>query len=200
MMRTLSLLTTLTLCGCVSPRPGPVATADDKEQATPAYWYDQPGVAQATGDNYDALWRTADRVARDRLFDIDRQDYRNGVMTTQPLVSQQLFEPWRRDTPVGGQIQSTLGTVRRTIRYEFTRDDNGQAATVTPKVLIERQSLPDRRITGSVHYRAAIAGTPAQVDDDGDNLPTVYWYPIARDADLEKSLASDIRKRMSDER
>lgn len=194
MKRTLIILGGL-LCGCITARPGPVATAVPEERATPGYWYEQPAAAGVVHDDFDLLWQAAERTARNRLFQIDRTDYRNGILTTRPLVSQQLFEPWRSDTPLQGQAQSTLGTVRRTIRFEIERAEDG-TYTLLPKVLVERQSIPQQRITNAAHYRAAVMAAPGQVSDEGARLPGQYWYAIGRDADLERALAAEIQRRL----
>src|SRR5690554_6472970 len=49
MKRTLIILGGL-LCGCITARPGPVATAVPEERATPGYWYEQPAAAGVVHD------------------------------------------------------------------------------------------------------------------------------------------------------
>jgi hypothetical protein len=192
----LALVAAAAVGGCVTARPGPSAASADQERADPAYWYRQPSPAPVTHDDFDALWAAAERAARDRLFRIDRTDYRNGILTTAPLVSQQAFEPWRSDTPLAQQAQSTLGTVRRTIRFEFERQADGRGFAVSPKVLIERQSLPAQRLSNAAQYRAGVYGVTGQTSDEGEQLASEYWYPIGRDTVLETRLAADIRGRL----
>src|SRR5207245_5438405 len=58
--------------------------------------------------------------------DLDREDYREGLLTTLPLVSKQSFEIWRRDVvTVPAIAQSTLATFRRTVRFQFSKREDG---------------------------------------------------------------------------
>lgn len=196
-----AILFAIACIGCVSHRPLPAertATAVDQETATTAYWFEQPATATTRSFDFDTLWATAERVARDYNFGIDRVDYRQGVMTTTPVASRQLFELWRSDvTPLAEQAHSTLGTVRRTIRFEFQRNDDG-TYTVAPKVVIERYAMPQRRVTSVIRYGQAITPAPAgeTLDAQGQPVPGDYWYAIGRDGDAEHKLVRAIESRL----
>lgn len=200
---------TLCLCGsilclipgCITGPSNPAATqpatAIDPDRATPGYWIDQPPAAQVTSDQFQPLWDACRKSARDRFFQIDRDDYRDGLLTTFPVISEQFFEPWRRDVGDGdGLLESSLATVRRTLRFEFVRNENSW--TVTPKVLIERYSLAERRITSVTQYRTIVQGSvePDRPGPDGTRIPNAYWYATGRDTALEKTLADEIRDRL----
>ncbi len=198
----------LLIVGCAShSRSHPttqMATDIDPATTQPAYWYGQPAVASVEGDSFHRLWSTAEDVARSYFFKIDRTDYRDGILTTEPLVSAQFFEPWRRDVQtVEDAVDASMATMRRTIRFEFTRVD-ADHWRVTPKVLIERRSIAEQRITSVVLYRKTFrrpvksrdepSGTPES--DQGIYLPARYWYPIGRDEALEKSIAERMESRL----
>ncbi|MGB7160197.1 MAG: hypothetical protein WBD40_19170 [Tepidisphaeraceae bacterium] len=165
----------------------------------------QPTTAPAAAENivtatdFDRLWEASANVARDRMFTIDRSDYRGGVLTTEPLVSAQFFEPWRRDAITSDAVaESSLATIRRTIRFEFARNDNG-TFTVVPRVLVERYAATERRITAAMLYRAAFKKTTAtgtRESDRGIELPARYWYKVGNDPVLEKDLSESIRRRV----
>ena len=181
------------LVGCAS---------SSKKSASPTTY---PTTAQAPAENtitasdFDQLWRACADVARDRQFVIDRQDYRGGVLTTEPLVSAQFFEPWRRDAITSDAVaESSLATIRRTIRFTFTRHDDGTFSAV-PHVVVERYSSAERRITSAIHYRSAFRRTMAtgtRESDRGVQLPARYWYRIGNDPALERDLAEAVRKRV----
>ena len=159
-------------------------------------------VAQAntvTASDFDRLWRACADVARDRQFVIDRQDYRGGVLTTEPLVSAQFFEPWRRDAITAEAVaESSLATIRRTIRFAFTRADDG-TFTVVPQVIVERYSSAERRITNAMLYRNVFKRTTAtgtRESDRGVQLPARYWYRIGNDEALAADLAEAVRRRL----
>ena len=152
-----------------------------------------------TADDFDRLWRACADVARDRQFVIDRQDYRGGVLTTEPLVSAQFFEPWRRDAITADAVaESSLATIRRTIRFAFTRGDTG-TFSVVPQVIVERYSSAERRITNAMLYRNVFKRTTAtgtRESDRGVQLPARYWYRIGNDTALEADLSRQVRRRV----
>jgi hypothetical protein len=195
------IVVALTISGCVGGRQLPPAerpTPADPKLATTAYWLDQPATQHVTAENFDQLWEAARRAARSASFTIDRRDPRDGVMTTRPEVSRQVFEPWRGDIglfDLDDTAESTLATVRRTVRFDFRKLEDG-SYEVTPKVVVERYSFAERRITSPVRFNEAF-GRPRALsfgDQDSDrNLPDTYWFAVRRDADLERQLADRIR-------
>jgi hypothetical protein len=191
--------------GCATSKPAApttqMATDVNPIEATPAYWLDQPAVTSVESRDFDKLWSATDRAARDRFFVIDRADYRSGLMTTQPLVSSQFFEPWRRDTVTfDDTLLSSLATIRRTLRFEFTRQSDGSFQMI-PKVLVERQVITERRITSTALYTSIYdpgTGAGTRESDIGLRLDPRYWYAIGRDDALERKLAADVRKQVSE--
>jgi hypothetical protein len=194
--------------GCTSHPQQPAATQPatvvDLATTQPSYWLDQPAAASVTAADFQKLWSACDETARDFLFKPDRQDFRGGVLTTEPMVSAQWLEPWRADARTAyDRTESSIATIRRTIRFEFKRliDDTYE---VTPKVLVERQSLAEQRITSVVLYRSAFTRPVRDRDrqygtresDVGVILPARYWYPIGRDEEFEKALAQKVQKKL----
>ena len=202
----LTVLAGLT-AGCISGPQRPAATqpstAIDPATTQPTYWLDQPAKVYVTSNNFQQLWDACEDTARGYFFKLDRIDYRSGVLTTQPLVSGQVFEPWRQDTPTGyDDSESTLATTRRTIRFEFTREGD-DSWKVAPKVLVERLSIAEKRITSVTAYRTAFTaprpGTGtfgSRERDAGQILPERYWYPLRRDPVMERALAEDVHRRV----
>jgi hypothetical protein len=182
-----------------------MATDIDPATTQPAYWYDKPAVAAVEGEHFQTLWKTAEEVARSYFFKIDRVDYRDGILTTEPMVSAQFFEPWRGDVrTIDASVESSLATTRRTIRFEFIKLDDG-GYRVEPKVLIERRSIAEQRITSVVLYRQTFkrpvasgkhAPSGSRESDEGVYLPARYWYPIGRDEALEKNIAARMESRL----
>lgn len=175
----------LLLPGCIDSHPSnPAATQPvtnvDPKLATKEYWLAQPTVTEVTYKDFNVLWNTCEQVARDYFFKIDRRDYREGLLTTEPLISKQYLEFWRRDARTGYDVrEDNIAGVRRTIYFQFARNPDG-SYTVTPKVIVERQSRIDSK------YR----------DPDSDQ-PASYWYPIRRDGNLEVALTKSLRERLA---
>jgi hypothetical protein len=195
----LSMLAITPVVGCAShPGVADAAKAQTPSQATSAPTT-APSENTVTAYNFDKLWDAAADEARARMFVIDRRDYRGGVLTTEPLLSAQFFEPWRRDALEAADVaESSLASIRRTIRYEFTRNDDGTFSLV-PHVLVERYAATERRITNAMMYRAAFRRTTAtgsRERDRGIELPQRYWYRTGNDPVLENSLAEALRRRL----
>lgn len=193
----------LPLTGCITRPvqlpPGERITELQTDPPHPADFWNQPATAHVTHPDYDALWRAAEQAARDLLFTIDRRDYRNGLLMTDPMVSGQWFEPWRADVVTARhRLESSLMTVRRTLRFEFTRTDDGRFGVV-PKVLVEQEAIAERRISSVVSPRGAFGRTTAWGNpqtDRGVHLPRRYWFAIARDEALEQRVARLIESRL----
>ena len=168
------------------------------ESAAPEYWLRRPAVAHASDGNFDRLWNACRRAVQSRSFVVDRVDLRGGVMTTFPQVSKQIFEFWRNDAgSFPAVMESTIGTVRRYVRVEIVRRDDG-TYEATPKVVVERYAQSERRVTSVARYTEVFAWDPSQQgsrerDRLGADLPPAYWYAIGRDEPLERQIAADVR-------
>ena len=203
-MRATTLLLLLEIlggCAHTAPRPAATqpATAGDPKSAFADYWFDQPAVTDVRGTNFDALWNACQEVAKARGYLIDRTDYREGLLYTQPLVSRALFELWRGDVADGKSLaQSSLATIRRTIRFIIRRDPDG-TFVAKPKVVVERYSSVERRITSAAQYHDIFSIRLLDVDREreftGTEVPAEYWYAIGRDDELERELARDVLRR-----
>ena len=197
--------------GCVADgksRPmGERVTTIDKEKSEPAFYLSKPTVASVQATDFDALWASIHRVTWNAGYKPDRQDFRLGLYTTKPLVSQQLFEFWRSDVGgFNGLVQSSLGTLRRTVRWDVTRDEEG-AFHASPKVLIERYTVIEHRISSEAQYTEIFALTREETRNQRlqaldpaavltDPIPTAYWYAIGRDEGMEKKLAEKVSDRL----
>jgi hypothetical protein len=203
----LSSILALCVLGCITGRSNPAATqpatAVDLATTQPGYWLAQPAVAEVRGSDFGRLWEAAKDTARGYQVALDREDYRAGVITTVPEISKQVFEVWRADAGTAEEaVANTLGAIRRTIRFEVTRNED-ETYTLVPKVLVERQSIFERRVTDVSQYRFAFAGparqqparTAVTLDPETyQEVPVKYWYPIGRDLEMEKQVAGRVRK------
>jgi hypothetical protein len=212
--RCLALLA-LIASGCASrdrTAPAP-ATQPSVGSARPAYWFDRPATQHVEAKDFDVLWAQCEEAARDFGFRVDRQDYRGGVMTTQPLISKQFFELWRNDVrTVDDLAESSLMTVRRTIRFDIEKAAAGVGGggggaggyVASPRVVVERFSRAEQAISSSVYLRNAfrVTGTNKRTwgtreTDRGIVLPRQYWYATGRDAALEQAVAENLKKRLA---
>ena len=169
--------------GCIGKRPAnpaatQPATAIDPKVAEAWYWLDQPATAQVSGRDLAVLWETCEAVAREYLFRIDRRDHRAGMLSTEPMISKQFFEPWRKDAGTINDVkEASVATIRRTIYFQFTHNAD-ETYTVVPKVVVERHS----KVEGK--HRTE------------EDMPSSYWYALRRDAVMEGKLAGSIRRKL----
>ena len=192
----------LFLPGCsTTPTTQPVTKADPK-LATPDYWWNKPAVAAIDYPSFDPLWDACKDELYYRLLPVDREDFRDGLITSVPTVSKQFFEPWRSDAVSTGDVaESTLATIRRTVRFQIDRRDDG-TFHMEPRVLVERYAATERRLTAITQYHEAFSGprttndNPDDPNHSGGASPTDYWYAMRRDTDLEKEIAASIRNRL----
>lgn len=194
-------LAPLMLASCITnhlanPAATQPATAINPITTQPSYYLDMPAAAQVQAGDFDTLWTACEKVARSYGYQLDREDYRTGLLTTVPMVSKNIQEPWRKDAgTVYYQIQDSLQTIRRTLRFEIKKDESGAFAAV-PKVLMERQSVLEHRITSVTQYRGAFSGprvSSIYTTDAVNPVPARYWTPIGRDQPMEKQVATAVR-------
>jgi hypothetical protein len=176
---------TTTLTGCIN-KPQNAATTRpvtdvDPRTAEASYWLAQPATTEVTHASFQTLWDTCERVAKDHLFAISRRDFRGGLLTTEPMISKQWFEVWRKDSVrVSDVEENSLGGVRRSIHFQFTQNPDG-SYTVAPKVVVERHSTVDAK------YRT---------DEAEEDYVSNYWYATRRDPAYEVELGQAIRGRL----
>jgi hypothetical protein len=163
----------------VAPTTHPFSTDMDPKLATPTYWLTQPAASELTLSDFKKLWDTCEAVSYDYLFKISRRDFRSGILTTEPMLSKQWFELWRKDGPKVKDVQeASLGGIRRTIYFQFTQNPDG-SYTVAPKVLVERESKLERK------YRTG----------ESDEA-TTYWYALRRDSEMEIRIVAALREKL----
>jgi len=203
-VQNLVLVISAVLGGCaqnhIHPPATQPATAGELKSAYTDYWFDQPAIIDVHATHFDALWNACQEVAKSHGYLIDRTDYREGLLYTQSLVSQSLFEPWRNDVADGHSLaQSSVATIRRTVRFIIHREPDG-TFIAQPKVVVERYSSVERRITSAAQYHDIFSIRLLDVDREreftGKDVPAEYWYAIGRDHTLERELAREVERRL----
>ncbi len=171
--------------------------SDDTEAATLSFWGDRPAIVRVEADDYAALWDAAENARRRFGFEAALTDYRGGELTTEPKLSGQIFEPWRDELrDIGSIMESTLTSVRRRVSFELGNQGDG-TFWLEPKVIVERQSLGERRLTDVSSYRRALGQGQQRRTSDDDPGTVTGWHAIGRDPALERSLANRIADQTS---
>src|SRR5262249_47244704 len=140
-----------------------------------------------------------EETIRQSGFKIDRVDERLMLVTSRPRITSQFFEFWRPDVQtVKDSAEASLFTIRRTMRFEISKREDGQFEC-SPMVLVERQVSAEQRVTNVSLYRGSVSrintrdrqnGT--KESDDGVTIPTKYWYATGRDESMEKRIAAQV--------
>lgn len=181
------------LGGCAIPPSYPVATDVDPERATPEYWWDQPVQVKVPVADFDRAFAAAEKVLRQRFFEIDLADPRRGIVLSRPNTAAQWFEPWRQDNSTAGDVlRASMATYRRTVRFDIERTEDDRFI-VQPRVLLERQALVGRRVSAVVGFRSFTAidqSSLTAVTEEGGQAPPSYWYAVGRDYNLEVALGN----------
>jgi hypothetical protein len=199
--------------GCITKPQNPSATqpatALDLATTQPSYWLNQPAVAQVRWDNFDEIVEVGKQVMRGYQMVPDRVDYRAGEFTTTPQISKQWFEPWRWDTGTAVEVfANSLGAIRRTLSLDVVRNPD-QTFTITPKVLVEREVILERRVTDVSQYRLAFSGPGVRIQPRESvtldpatypDVPIKYWYPTGRDPEMGVKVAARLQKGLEQHR
>lgn len=187
------VLIALALSGCGLPPRGPVATDIDPERATPEFWWDRPAVVEVPARDFDKAFAAAERVLRQRFFEIEIADLRRGVLISKPNTAAQFFEVWRWDNSTAGDIaRASLATYRRTVRFDI-KPASDDRFIIEARVLLEQQALVGRRVTAVVGFRGFTTidqSSLVATTDEGAQAAPMYWYAIGRDHNLEIALGN----------
>ena len=138
-----------------------------------------PPASRAQGD-YEAVWEDCLEVLRDYQFRVDRQDRREGLITTFPMTGKSWFELTRKDAATFRDgLESSLQTIYRKAEVRITTDDR-QTYRASVRVAVSRSDQPYRQITnaGEAHglfhtagrrrrtRRASLPSRPVPLPDD----------------------------------
>ncbi len=164
---------------------------------------DQPVAIDAA--HYRACFDAAIDVLRDNGFVVDRRDYRYGVITTRPLGSPTVLEPWHAQNTTAEQAwESTFNDIRRRVAVRLvkhasapdTNDTLVSSYNLEVEVVLEHKQVPTRRLTGSAKRNvfSSLSAPPRELADKG--VTGTYWEPIGRDQELESRLLTQILDRL----
>lgn len=162
--------------GCLGPR------RDDYRSSCPLV------LAQPSGEA--AVWDAIQETIRRHRFKLDRVDRRAGVITTMPMISQQLFEVWRHDVDTWPDLwESTLNPIRRWVEVQLVGGQTDGRRELRVVVHKERLSSPDRQFnsTGAA-YQYFGERLPSVTERDSMTDPSVIWLDEGRDPAMEERL------------
>jgi hypothetical protein len=226
MLRCLLILAAALLAGCTSRIvplrpvqqvetwvPDAAATQPAETQAAATEPATQPGrIVLKTVDpnetaryiynaNYDNVWRQAIAVLNASGFELDRQDYRLGVLTTRSLPSAQMIQFWKPDhTNPTSAMENTINNQRRRARVSiYTVEGKPEFYQIAIQVIVERQTNPTEEIGGPILTAGSGFGRnriTLRSDYISSDTDAGRWNIIGHDPDLETKLLDALFQRI----
>jgi len=176
-----------------------------------------PGPATAVERNFEAVWTASRHVLKHSGFTLDRQDRRDGVVTTMAIPSAQIFEFWRKDAAtLFHHEENTVQTILRAVKVTIHQIDGTDKFGIDVEVLMARSDRKPALLSSSSQFQkltgakfpAAISFSDLRYDDAspfdktpidrrdpwGDVSIRTQLVPLGRDSDLEHSFTVEIKK------
>lgn len=154
-------------------------------------------VTVETPDEYEQLWQAATDTLQRHWFRPDRQDRREGVITTHPDTSAHWFEWWRpQPQPAYYWGEANLHTIQRQATVRIRPSD--EQGTCTLDVLIDRYqySLEERQIDNpAVALRLYSSAAPTTSGQMVKPAESSHWIHLGRDEQMECALLASILRR-----
>ncbi len=149
---------------------------------------------EISGD-FDRIWTVCQAQIKNRGFELDRLDFRNGVIETYPLISKQWFEFWHNDVIDGNSLaQSSLHTINRLVKLKIDKLDsnNYQLQCKVEKLKIYH----DRDVAGG-NIRAQETFTASQSRIFNNKYSNnIKWLPAGNDPVLQQAILTDISNKL----
>ena len=157
--------------------------------------------------NFQALWEASRTVLKKYGFPLDRQDRRDGVITTEAVAGGHLFEFWRKDAAtVFSYKENTVQTIMRAAKVVIHRiKDSDDEFDFTVEVFMARMNRPQPQLTNSSQTmtmrmaqvrRLKFGDLRNERQADREEIADARRDQVVllgRDSDLEALIAGDIR-------
>jgi len=175
------------LCGCYASRSTP-------PDYVSTYAID---IARQSVES-DLFWNVAKDVLRDHGFRLDRVDRREGIVTTLPVTSRQIFEFWRKDVRTRADAwEATLNPIRRWVEVRFEPDGIDTWRAIGVIVHKERFSSYDRQYNSTgASYQVFGSQLPTSTGRRRASEQTDRWLALGRDHALEDLILRRIAERV----
>jgi hypothetical protein len=151
--------------------------------------------------SYDNIWQQSMLLLHHMGFELDRQDYRLGVMTTKSLPSAQIAEFWKpQHVDINDSLENTLNDQRRTVRLTIsTVPGKPDFYEIGIQVLVERETNPSENIGGPVFVEGSGFGRNSitlRSDYSAPRPEPEAWVVLGHDPNLERKLINELFKRI----
>ncbi len=157
--------------------------------------------------NFQALWSGARTVLKKYGFTLDRQDRRDGIITTEAVVGGHFFEFWRKDAAtIFSYKENTVQTIMRAAKVTIHHIKDSDEFDFTVEIFMARMNRPPLQLTNSSQTLTMRVGRSQRLkfDDLRNKLEASREGTVdarrdqivllGRDTDLEALIAIDIRE------
>ncbi len=149
---------------------------------------------------YQHIWRQSVHLIRNLGYNINWQDHRLGIISTDPRLAPEVLQWWRPDTTNGSSLmESTLNTYRRIIRLVITQAKTPESYHITVEVLVQRRENPQGDVGNVAFVGPSAFGSnilPLKASHAGVHTGGQFWMTIGRDTLLEKKILKLLFKKI----
>lgn len=149
---------------------------------------------------YQHIWRQSVHLIRRLGYNINWQDHRLGIISTDPRLAPEVLQWWRPDTTNGSSLmESTLNTYRRIIRLVITQAKAPESYHITVEVLVQRRENPQGNVGNVAFIGPSAFGSntlPLRASHAGVHAGRQFWMTIGRDTLLEKKILKLLFKKI----
>jgi len=147
--------------------------------------------------SYDNVWQQALQLVSRTGFTLDRQDYRLGVITTQPLPSAQVVEFWKpQQTTFTNAAENTINSQRRLLRLTISPvPGKPEFYQIGVRVLVERETNPTEMVGGPIFVEGSGFGRNTMTlrsDFAEVKQQPMKWIVLGHDPKLEKKILDQL--------
>ena len=161
-----------------------------------------PRPLTAEEKDFEAVWEATRQALREFHFELDRQDRRDGVITTMPMTGMHFFEFWRKDAPRPLDYgESSLQTIYRTAKVTIAPAGEGAKTYQAQVEVFLRRSDKPRELTSSTSEAFGLFGSggkraerQAMREAQWDWIGSKDYVDLGNDRSLEAKLAAAIDK------
>ncbi|MFP4105128.1 MAG: hypothetical protein ACLFVU_03465 [Phycisphaerae bacterium] len=158
--------------------------------------------ATAEERSFQRVWKSTIDVLKDKGFEIDRTDPREGVVTTLPMTSKQWFEFWRDENASRKDLlENSLHTIFRSAEVRLYKADEPGQYDLDVQVFVSRSNRQTLMVTspseGRELYSSGFQGVRSGrlVGHVGVDAATARQgvVELGRDEGFEEMLRKEIR-------
>ena len=145
--------------------------------------------------NFEALWQASRQVLKKYYFQLDRQDRREGIITTVPLTGKQPLEFWRGDAATAYSLaENSIQTIYRFATVRITRKGESGVYLHAVEVQVARSNRQTVQVssTSEAYDLFLLSGSKRKFLLDYGAGAGEWMSPLGQDTHLSRKLEAEI--------